>query len=110
MKTILSSFWILFVGCLLVTSCAQDPQLAKRRFFESGNRYFEQKKYGDAIIEYSRALQKDARFGEAHLRLADAYLANDNPKNALLEYIRAADLLPDNTEAQIKAGRLLVNE
>jgi tetratricopeptide (TPR) repeat protein len=110
MKTTLSRFRILFLGCLLVTSCAQDPQLAKRRFFESGNRYFEQKKYGDAIIEYSRALQKDARFGEAHLRLADAYLANDNQKNALLEYIRAADLLPDNTEAQIKAGRLLVNE
>jgi tetratricopeptide (TPR) repeat protein len=101
---------LFLASCLLATSCAQDPQVAKRGFLESGNRYFERGRYGDAIIQYARALQKDTRYGEAHLRLADAYLASDNTKSALLEYVRAADLLPDSTEAQIKAGRLLVNE
>ena len=43
-------------------------------------------------------------FPEARLKLAEAYMQGGNGATAFPEYIRAADLLPANTEAQLKAG------
>jgi len=97
------------VACLAVASCAGDPNVAKRKLLESGNEYFHQKKYVDASIQYLNALKKDPQFGEAEFGLAEAFMAEGDIRQAFGAYIRAADLLPDNSEAQIKAGRLLVN-
>ena len=44
----------------------------------------------------------------ARLRLADAYAQNGDGPNALREYVRAAELLPDNEEAQLKAGNFML--
>ena len=41
------------------TSCSKDPDVAKQKYFASGNRYFEQKKYREAIIEYRNAVNLD---------------------------------------------------
>ena len=42
------------------------------------------------------------------LLLGDAYLRVKDGTNALREYIRAADLLPDSLDAQLKAGGMLL--
>ena len=99
----------LLAGFLFVSACTRDPETLKQRYVASGDAYFAQQKYAEATIEYSRALQVDSQFGLARLRLADAYSALGNTKAAFPEYVRAADLLPDNADAQVKAGRLLVN-
>src|ERR1700722_3425855 len=100
--------WLL-VASLLAASCSQDPAAAKRKYFASGNDYFRQKKYPEAAIQFSAALQRDPLFGDALFALAETYMAEGDVKRAFAAYIRAADLLPDNAQAQIKAGRLLVN-
>jgi tetratricopeptide (TPR) repeat protein len=89
-------------------SCAQDPAAAKRQFVAQGDRYLAEKKFPDAILEYRNALRQDAKFGEARLKLADAYLAMGDLRNALGESVRAADVLPDNVDAQLRAGALLL--
>lgn len=94
---------------VLVGGCSQNPEAAKRKYFESGNRYFENKQYAEATIQYSNALHRDPQFGEARFKLAEAYKALGNTRAAFPEYVRAADLLPTNDEAQLKAGSLLVN-
>jgi putative PEP-CTERM system TPR-repeat lipoprotein len=94
---------------VLAAGCSQDVAVAKRKYFESGNDYFTQKKYAEATIQYSNAIHLDNQFGDARLKLADAYKALGNTRAAFPEYIRAADLLPDSDEAQLKAGNLLVN-
>jgi len=86
-----------------------NPEVAKRKYLASGNSYFEQKKYQEAIIEYRNAVQQDARFGEARLRLAEAYVQIGDKPNALREYVRAADLLPNDAKAQLTAGGLLLD-
>ena len=100
--------WTLAVT-VLASACSQDVVLAKRKYFDSGNHYFEQKKYAEATIQYSNAIHLDNQFGDARLKLADTYKALGNTRAAFPEYIRAADLLPDSDEAQLKAGNLLVN-
>src|ERR1700709_406883 len=97
------------VATTLSFACATDPQVAKRKYFESGNQYFSSKKYAEATVQYTNALRQDPRFGEARFKLAEAYKALGNTRAAFPEYVRAADLLPDNDEAQLKAGSLLVN-
>src|SRR5687767_4973147 len=94
---------LLMVG---LAACSKDPEITKREAMKSGDDYAAQGKDREAIIEYRNAIQADPRFGEARLKLADIYLRADEPQNAFREYIRAADLMPDNLVAQLKAGHL----
>ena len=73
-----------------------------------GDSYAAQKKYEEAILDYRSALTQDPKLGVAHAHLAEAYLQNDAGNNALKEFLRAAELLPDDVDAQLKAGRLLL--
>ena len=56
------------------TSCTRDPNVRKRRFLESGNRYSKQGKLREAAIQYANAVQIDPRFAEAHYQLGETYL------------------------------------
>jgi tetratricopeptide (TPR) repeat protein len=98
----------LLVLPLLAGGCSQDPEYAKREYVKSGDRYYEQKKYKEAIVQYRNALQQDPRFGEARLKLAHSYTHAGDRRAAAGEYVRAADLLPDNFEAQLEAAAVLV--
>lgn len=102
-----SSCLIVLVS-LILSGCSGDPATRAKRFFESGNRYFEQKKYSAAAIEYRNAVQLDARFGAARQRLAESYELLGEPGKALEEYIRAADLLPEDVNLQVTAGNYLL--
>ena len=62
------ALWLLSAG--LQVSCSRDPNIAKRAFLERGNRDFEKGKYAEANISYSRGLQIDPRFAEAHYKHA----------------------------------------
>lgn len=92
----------------LASGCSRDPEVAKKAYLESGHQYVEQKKYDAAIIEYRNAVQQDPRFGEARFRLAETYLQVGDGHNALREAVRAADLLPERTDAQLRAATLLI--
>src|SRR4051794_40896588 len=90
----------------LTTGCSKDPELAKRRFLQAGDQYVTSNKNREAVIEYRNAIALDARFGEARLKLADAYMRLGDTQNALREYGRAADLMPTNVVAQMKIGQM----
>ena len=97
------------LGLLLAGACvSEDPDVAKQRYFESGNDYFAQGLYRESIIEYRNAIQHDNRFGAARKQLASALLQVGNLESALGQQIRAADLLPDDAEAQTDAAALLL--
>jgi tetratricopeptide (TPR) repeat protein len=91
----------------LAAIACSNPEADKQKYLESGNNYAAQKKYPEAIIEYRNAIVIDQRFGEARAKLADAYEASGDLANAAREYMRAADLLPDNLDVQLKAAMVL---
>ena len=45
---------------------------------------------------------------DAHFKLGQAYARSDQPAKAIREYVRAADLLPENDDIQLKAGTALL--
>jgi tetratricopeptide (TPR) repeat protein len=99
---------LIFAALAAMTACSRDPNVLKMRYFNAGNGYVESGKYREAILEYRRAIRADAGFGEARLRLASAYEHTGDDQNAYREYVRAADLLPDRVEVQIKAVEYLL--
>ena len=103
---LLSAIGLLFVS---LSACKSDPQATARAHFTKGEQQLAHKKVDEAIIEYRRAIQADPRLGQARLRLADAYVQTGDGANALREYVRAAELLPDDEDAQIKAGNFMLD-
>jgi tetratricopeptide (TPR) repeat protein len=95
---------LLAVGCL--ARCAQpsaEDLVAKARQFSKAGRT------GEAIVEYRRALQSAPSHGDWRVELSDLYAADGDTRSALDESVKAADLLPANVGAQLRAGgRLLM--
>ena len=69
---------------------------------------FQKKDYRAAALEYRGVVNQDNRNGVAHQKLARAYQQLGATDQAWKEFVRAADLLPDNAEAQLDAAEALL--
>jgi tetratricopeptide (TPR) repeat protein len=98
----------LFCASIPLASCSKDPNEQKQAYLASGNKYFEQKQFAEAALEYRNALQIDPSFGEAHSRLSAALFEKGESTEAARELIRAADLMEADTALQLKAGNVLL--
>lgn len=84
---------LLLVALFGLAGCSRDPNVVKRRYLESGNRYFAKEKYKYAAIMYKDAIQKDGLFGEAHYKLALTYLKLGQAGAAVQEFRKSIDTL-----------------
>ena len=96
------------VTALLLAGCSRDPNVRKQKFFESGQRYVEQGKYKEAVVEFTNAIKIDPSYAEAHLQLADAYLQLHEGDRAFRELARTVELQPENYRAQLELTNLLI--
>src|SRR3954449_11394556 len=103
-----STCLMLGVALTFSAACSRDPGVRKQRFLDSGNRYFAEAKYREAVLEYRNAIDIDPSFGAAQKKLAEAYARSGDLANALKSYVRAADLLPDDAQVQVTAGQFLL--
>src|ERR1700740_26697 len=103
--------WFLCALVLLTASgsgCSRDPNVRKHKFYEQGGRDFEKGKYPEGAISFSRALQVDPRFAEAHYKLAQCQLREGSWPSAFRELQRTIELQPENWQAQVDLGQLLL--
>ena len=105
--TISSRLVVLIAFPLLVIGCS-SPEVQKQRHFERGNQYVAEKRDEFAVIEYANAVRIDPKFGNARLKLAETYERMNNLRAAFPEFVRAADALPENRDAQINATQVLL--
>ncbi|MDQ6678409.1 MAG: tetratricopeptide repeat protein, partial [Acidobacteriota bacterium] len=89
---------VLILMALALVSCSRDPQVIKKRYLDSGNKYYDRGKYKEASIMYRRALSTDAKYGEAwyHLALTNSKLGQ--VANSVPAYRRAIELLPNGSK------------
>src|SRR5215467_1172511 len=102
---------LLMSCCLLAafcTSCSRDPNVRKQKYFDSGEKYFAQGKYREAVIQYSNAVLIDPRFAQAHFQLSQSYLKLGDTSRAFQELNRTVELAPDNYRAHTDIANLLV--
>jgi tetratricopeptide (TPR) repeat protein len=83
-----------------VTACNWGT--SKEQYVETGNRFYDQKKFKDAALAYRKAIQKDENFGEAYLRLGLAEMQIGRLPRAVPALQRAVMLLPKREEPKVK--------
>lgn len=87
-------------------ACDSDPKVARQKYLDTGNRYFNNAKYRQAEIFYSRSIQKDPRFGEAYYRISLTQLKLGKVRDAMRNLQRAVELQPENNDAATKLAEL----
>lgn len=95
---------ILLAVLLGLVSCSRDPNVAKVRYLESGNKYFAKGKYKEARIMYKNALLKDQRFGPAYYKLGLTELQLGSASAAVQALRRAVELIPQANQDHWNAG------
>src|SRR6201993_663291 len=91
----------------LFTGCPRDPNVRKQKYFDSGEKYFAESKYREAVIQYLNAVQIDPRFAQAHYQLSQAYLKLGDTTRAFQELNRTVELAPDNYRAHTDLANIL---
>jgi tetratricopeptide (TPR) repeat protein len=82
-----------------LASCSRDPNVVKKHYLESGNKYFDKGRYKEASIQYRNALKRDPKYGAAHYKLALVSLKVSDIGGAVSSLRRAVELIPaDQTE------------
>src|SRR5215510_5145 len=81
-------------------SCHRDLNELKRKYVQTGNKYFAAGKYREASILYRSAIRRDARFAEAYYRWALAEIKLNRTTEAVAPLRRAIELLPDGPESR----------
>jgi tetratricopeptide (TPR) repeat protein len=94
------------IAAVASVSCNSDPNVAKKKFLDLGNKYFDRGNYTAASIMYRRALEKDKRYGAAYYKLGLTDLKEKQLTQAVSNLRRAAELVPkdspDHWDALIK--------
>ena len=99
-----SSRAVTVVLILALAACSKSAA----DYVASGDAHAAGGRLREAVIEYRNAVQQDPRLGDVRLKLAKTFEQLGEGGNAAREYVRAADLLPENAEAQLKAGTFLL--
>jgi len=97
---------LIFAILAALTACSRDPDVAKRRLVEAGNKYFDRGKFREASIIYRKALQKDRRYGEGYYRLGLTEIKLGRLMEATRALQRACELEPGNEDAHGKLADL----
>src|SRR6476661_2578391 len=91
---------------LLAIACSRDPRVQSQKLVENGNKFSNKGKFKEASIMYRRALNKDAKNGDAYYRLGLASLKLSAWSDAAHALRRAIDLQPNNADAATKLADL----
>jgi len=99
---------VLLAVLLPIAACSRDPESTKKAYLARGDHYAGQNKLREAVIEYRNAINVDGRYGDARYKLGDTYERLGDARNAYREFVRAADLLPDRDDVQLRGAQYLL--
>jgi hypothetical protein len=91
---------------MILAGCRQDPAIAKAKYFDSGNRYFESKQYAEATLQYGNAVRVwIRRSGKPVSNWPSRTVRWATCRAAFPEYMRAADLMPESGRRAAQGGK-----
>src|ERR1043166_4116673 len=86
----------MMLGVLLAYSIWKASPGTAQTYFESGQRYYYDKKYPAAVIEFLNALQKDAHNRETRYLLALTYVKQNDASRAVAQLKSLLEYYPDD--------------
>ena len=100
---------LLSLCLLLAVGCKTDPEVAKRRYLESGQRYFDKGQYPEAAIQYRKALQMDPRYADAYYHLGKTDLKLRQWQDAYKAFNQMVLIDPSNVSAHTELFSLYLS-
>jgi tetratricopeptide (TPR) repeat protein len=94
MRSFRSFLMVVLALVAVLPGCSRDPLVARKRYLDSGNKYFDKAKYKEARIMYQDALQKDMRYGPAYYKLGLTAMKIGPMQEAVSALRKAVELLP----------------
>lgn len=88
-------------------SCARSPQQQAARFLARGKARLENKEYSAAILDLKNVVRLQPNNPEGFYQLGLAYLSFGDFRLAYGSLVRATELNPKHTEAQLKIAEML---
>jgi tetratricopeptide (TPR) repeat protein len=105
-------FLAALTGLLSLASCSTDPNVAKKRYMERGQMFYNRGKYKEARILFLDARKKDLKYGPAYYSLGLVSGKMGNLSDAVNYFRRAIELLPpenpDHWDAMVKLSDIYV--
>ncbi len=95
---------VLFAGVL--AGCNQDPIQRRNSYFENGKKYYQEKKYDDAAIEFKNAVKADPRFTEGYYYLGLTQKQRGDLQASLQAFTHSLDINPQQAPAELELGNL----
>ena len=92
-------------GVLAYTIWKAAPS-TPQAYFESGKKYYDQKKYPEAIIQLLNAVRKDPKYRDARSLLARAFEAQRDFAHAASELRALLEYYPDDPQANLQLGSI----
>jgi tetratricopeptide (TPR) repeat protein len=83
-------------------------QPTSQQYLDAGKKYFEKKQYPQAEIQFLNAIDQDSQNREARYLLALSYFNEDNVNAAAHQLTDLLDYFPDDPEASIRLGNILL--
>jgi tetratricopeptide (TPR) repeat protein len=108
--TRITSTWLVIAALTMMTlclaGCAKNPAKVKAKAVAAAEKYVQQARWEDAIIEYKNALKADPKADDVYFKIGLVYLKVAQYREAYLAFREAVDLNPADTLAQIALGTL----
>src|SRR5437763_60294 len=99
-------FWAIVV-VMTLSACTQSPQAKEAKFLEKGRKEFEKKNYAIAVLHFKTAMAAQPMDAEPYYQLGLTYLAVNDPNSAGRHFMKATELNPKHTGAQLKLAELM---
>jgi len=93
---------------LLWSGCSKDPAALEAKYLARGKKYFQEKDYTRAILEFRNAARPRPRDAEPWYQLALAYFASNQTGLAITALQQATKLNPKHTAAQLRLSEVMV--
>ena len=104
--TISRRLLILLLGVAVTSSCGPPTEEQVAEHVRRGDRYIQQQKYAEAVIEYKNAVRAASNDAAIHWKLARAALTIKDGRTAVAELQRVVAIDPSHVEAKDLLGQM----
>src|SRR5262245_48165508 len=91
---------------LLAYAIWESTPTTSQQVFDSGKKYYEQKMYAEAVVQFLNSIQKDAKNRDARYLLALSYSEQNNLNSAVRALSALLEVFPDDVEANLRLGNI----
>ena len=104
MKNMLLGIKIFFLIEVLFLSISSVNAGTVEEYYQTGNYYYDQDNFTQAIFYYTQAIKIDPKHSSAYFNRGFAYYYQDNFTQAISDFTKAIEINPKNSDAYNNRG------